>query len=78
MRWLATGQKLGLHAALIGVSVALCGWRWSEHRRFREAAAPGLVARTAATPVGAAVLVVAVLLKLAGIAIIRRIAAVRP
>ena len=43
-----------------------------------EAAAPGLVARTAATPVGAAVLVVAVLLQLAGIAIIRRIAAVRP
>jgi len=37
MRWLATGQKLGLHAALLGVTVALCGWQWNEHRRFREA-----------------------------------------
>jgi signal transduction histidine kinase len=45
MRWLATGQKLGLHAALIGVSVALCGWQWSEHRRFREAAAQSLINR---------------------------------
>jgi signal transduction histidine kinase len=45
MRWLATGQKLGLHAALLGVTVALCGWQWSEHRRFREAAGQSLINR---------------------------------
>ena len=45
MRWLATGQKLGLHAALVGVTLALCGWQWSEHRRFREAAAQSLINR---------------------------------
>jgi len=45
MRWLATGQKLGLHAALLGVTVALCGWQWNEHRRFREAAGQSLINR---------------------------------
>lgn len=43
-----------------------------------EAAAPGLIARTASTPIGAAVLVASVVLQAAGILIIRRIAAVRP
>jgi len=45
MRWLATGQRLGIPAALLGVAVALCGWQWSEHRRFREAAVQSLVNR---------------------------------
>lgn len=45
MRWLATGQKLGIPAALLGVAVSVCGWQWSEHRRFREAAAQSLINR---------------------------------
>ncbi|MBM3634199.1 MAG: hypothetical protein FJW99_02765 [Actinobacteria bacterium] len=43
-----------------------------------EAAAPGLISRTASTPTGAIVLLASVLLQVAGILIIRRIAAVRP
>ncbi|MFM9030564.1 MAG: sensor histidine kinase [Opitutaceae bacterium] len=45
MRWFATGQKLGLHAALVGVTLGLCGWQWNEHRRFRETAAQSLINR---------------------------------
>lgn len=43
-----------------------------------EAAAPGLIARTASTPIGTAVLAASVMLQAAGILIIRRIAAVSP
>lgn len=43
-----------------------------------EAAAPGLIARTASTPIGAGVLVASVVLQVAGILIIRRIATVDP
>jgi len=42
-----------------------------------EAASPGLIARTAAIPVGFAVLVGAAAMQAAGILIIRRIAVVR-
>ncbi len=43
-----------------------------------EAAAPGLIARTASTPIGSVVLGVSVLLQVAGILLIRRLAAVTP
>lgn len=43
-----------------------------------EAAAPGLIARTASTPLGAGVLVASVGLQVLGIVLIRRIAAVAP
>ncbi len=43
-----------------------------------EAAAPGLIARTVGTPVGATVVVASVALQAAGILMISRIAAVRP
>ncbi len=42
-----------------------------------ESAAPGLISRTASSPLGAGVLVVSALLQIAGILLIRRIAAVR-
>lgn len=43
-----------------------------------EAAAPGLIARTASTPLGLGVLVVSVAMQAVGIVAIRRIAAIRP
>lgn len=43
-----------------------------------EAAAPGLIARTASTPVGTAVLVASVAMQALGIVVIRRIAAIEP
>jgi len=43
-----------------------------------EAAAPGLIARTASTPIGSVVLGVSVLLQVVGILLIRRLAAVTP
>lgn len=42
-----------------------------------ESASPGLIARTASSPIGIAVLSMSVLLQVAGIVLIRRIAAVR-
>lgn len=43
-----------------------------------EAAAPGLIGRTASTPLGAGVLLASVLMQALGIVVIRRIAAIQP
>jgi signal transduction histidine kinase len=45
MRWLAARRSIGLYAALIGGGLAVCGWHWGEHRRFREVAAQSLINR---------------------------------
>jgi Flp pilus assembly protein TadB len=43
-----------------------------------EAAAPGLIARTASSPLGVGVLAVSVAMQVLGIVIIRRMAAIAP
>ena len=59
-------------AALLGAGLPVMG------AVLAEAAAPGLIARTASTPLGLGVLVVSVAMQALGIVAIRRIAAIQP
>ncbi|MBI5693569.1 MAG: hypothetical protein HZC55_26125 [Verrucomicrobia bacterium] len=38
-------RSLGIYAVLAGAGLAICGWQWGEHRRFRETSAQALINR---------------------------------
>lgn len=45
MRWPIPKSSLGIHLALFGGALGVCGWQWDEHRRFKEASTQALINR---------------------------------